>query len=91
MALTIDCPCCPVLSCVAGIELEPPQYPEVNDDPATRRGFDRLRTHGFTIQEVAAIRSYFSSHVQMYANRQPQREGAYRFPWVCRLRRWWGQ
>jgi hypothetical protein len=59
----------------AGIELEPVQYPEVNDDPATRRGFDRLRTHGFTIQEVAAIRSYFNSHVHIYANRQPAREG----------------
>ena len=41
----------------------PPQYPEVDDDPATRRGFDRLRTHGFTISEVAALRSYFTPQV----------------------------
>lgn len=41
----------------------PPDYPEVDDDPATRRGFDRLRTHGFTIAEVAALRSYFTPQV----------------------------
>lgn len=54
--------------------MEPPQYPDVDDDPATRRGFDRLRNHGFTIQEIAAVRSYFNAQVQVYAARQPPRE-----------------
>ena len=60
-----------------GIDLDgsgPPVYPEVDDDPATRRGFDRLRTHGFTIQEVAALRSYFNAQVLAFAARQPLRE-----------------
>ncbi|GAB5031473.1 ubiquitin family [Nannochloropsis oceanica] len=50
-------------------------YPEVNDDPVLRRGLDRLRTHGFSIQEVAALRSYFNAQVLAYAARQPSREG----------------
>jgi len=50
-------------------------YPEVDDDPALRRGFDRLRTHGFSIQEVAALRSYFNAQVLAYAARQAPREG----------------
>lgn len=45
----------------------PPDYPEVDDDPATRRGLDRLRTHGFTIAEVAALRSYFTPRVGFYS------------------------
>lgn len=53
----------------------PVVYPEVDDDPALRRGFDRLRTHGFSIQEVAALRSYFNAQVLAYAARQPAREG----------------
>jgi len=28
------------------------EYPEAEEDPATRRGFDRLRNQGFTLQEV---------------------------------------
>lgn len=50
-------------------------YPEIDDDPALRRGLDRLRTHGFSIQEVAALRSYFNAQVLAYAARQPAREG----------------
>jgi hypothetical protein len=60
----------------AAIDIEPPQYPEVNDDPATRRGFDRLRTsHGFSIVDVAAIRSSFGPQVHLFAMRQPPVEG----------------
>lgn len=51
------------------------EYPDVNDDPAQRRGFDRLRTHGFSIQEVAALRSYFNAQVVAYAASREAEEG----------------
>jgi hypothetical protein len=47
----------------------------VEDDPSTRRGFERLRNQGFNLQEVAAIRSYFNPQVAAYAARQEAREG----------------
>eukprot|EP00953_Heterococcus_sp_UTEX-ZZ885_P025591 13915-Heterococcus_DN1.PRE.3 len=43
-----------------------------NDDPALRRGFDRLRSQGMSRADVTAIRAYFAPQVREHAATLPQ-------------------